>query len=193
MEPTTEEEVFPSAILGYRYWQILSGWEYLEINSEHQPLTSLTIAGGNWSPGINEAVCNKYAQMNLVERDFYSDGFHAFEPRMHSSPGVDCHCGFNAFHSFEKLDESDYRNISEVIGTVAGAGRVQLHRDGWRSEYAQIIALYDPKTYEHHSEELEKLSHYYGVPVFDNVSDLNEYSKKYAKPIASDQLRGLIR
>lgn len=85
----------------------------------------------------------------------------------HRSPDPDCHCGFNAWFDIGKAE----RNYQGVIGAVAGAGKTELHNEGFRSSEAQILCLFS----EERSAELEKISKKYGVPVFSDRQEFLDY------------------
>jgi hypothetical protein len=58
-------------------------------------------------------------------------------PPGHDAPVLECGCGIHAFVHLERAVE-----LGPVVGVVTGWGRVIHHgSEGWRSEYARIIAL----------------------------------------------------
>lgn len=60
----------------------------------------------------------------------------------HSAPVDWCMCGLHGHHrlEFALADYLSNRNDS-VVGAVLGWGRLYLHNDGWRAEWAQPLAL----------------------------------------------------
>ena len=58
----------------------------------------------------------------------------------HQAPALRCTCGMYACHSLRDaalhLHDPDF-----VAGAVLGWGRVFLHENGWRAEYAQVLCL----------------------------------------------------
>jgi hypothetical protein len=58
-------------------------------------------------------------------------------PPGHDAPVLECGCGIHALLHLERAVE-----LGPVVGVVTGWGRVIHHgSEGWRSEYARIIAL----------------------------------------------------
>jgi hypothetical protein len=58
-------------------------------------------------------------------------------PPGHDAQVLECGCGIHAFLHLERAVE-----LGPVVGVVTGWGRVIHHgSEGWRSEYARIIAL----------------------------------------------------
>ena len=115
-----------------------------------------------WEPGLNHANCHMG----------------------HEAPARDCHCGFNAYYC---LEDTTYGG---VCGAIAGAGKVELHGDGFRSSEAQIIALLAvaPNKYNSYSsyyskDELKEIEATYGVPVFTDKKEFLKYVRTKAKPI----------
>ena len=115
---------FEHALLGFRLWT----------TDGDGTLQSLVI-GWDWQPGINRASCAK--------------GWYERKPKWqlpHRVPAKRCQCGFHAYHRLEGVREHAaglHRNLHLdcVVGAVAGWGNLQVHPDGFRSEYCQILAL----------------------------------------------------
>ena len=104
-----------------------------------------------WNKGINIAECHHDLPCS-------------------ESPGKECHCGFNAWNNWEDNEESHYDGIT---GFVAGAGRVEVHPQGFRSSEAQILALFMSK--KDYLRCGDKFCSYYGVPVFVNKIKFLKY------------------
>lgn len=113
-----------------------------------------------WQPGVN----------------------YAFGCSNHASPALGCHCGFNAWYELEKAIA--YSNLKHVIGAIAGSGSLQIHQHGFRSEQAQILAIYDV------SDQLslisKKITCRYRVPVFSAENDFLEFLDD--KPVHSPEI-----
>lgn len=115
--------------LGYRTWHV----DY-DRNKEFV-LAPLHKKSKNWHQGINTAYCNA----SLIY------GMHSSSE--HSPCGrIGCRCGFNAWNKVEESLESGGTEKC-IYGAISGWGKMQIHEDGWRSEYAEIIALYVDKRY----------------------------------------------
>lgn len=84
-----------------------------------------------WQPGVNASRCLR--------------GY----DNSHQAPARGCTCGFHAWHDLrplECLDElsaSAYVMLRVILVGVAASGTVQIHRRGWRAQFARIVALCD--------------------------------------------------
>jgi hypothetical protein len=61
-------------------------------------------------------------------------------------PHPDCTCGLHAYHSLSSGGYDDRYTVMDaewgiVWGAVAGAGRVIVHSDGWRAQFARPVAI----------------------------------------------------
>jgi len=79
---------------------------------------SLQAATSNhvWQRGMNEAVC---------------------EGMDHAAPYPRCRCGLYAFHRPTPLEATP----RELAGAIAASGDIEVYREGFRAQYARIIAL----------------------------------------------------
>jgi hypothetical protein len=59
----------------------------------------------------------------------------------HDAPGRLCRCGFNALHELPLAELDEYRGA--VLGAIAAWGEVDVHRTGFRTQFAKVIALAD--------------------------------------------------
>lgn len=130
-EPIT----FDLPVVGYRGWSP-------GVNEEGLPeLLPANTSYGAWVPGNNHAVCRANHSHTAASTKY-------------------CHCGFYFLHDIENA----YLQVSSgIFGAVVGWGQIIEHRwdkddynrlgafpfsqpqtEGWRTEYAKILALYDP-------------------------------------------------
>lgn len=109
-----------------------------------------------WRPGANKAVCGTpaahetYAGMNELP------------------PAPLCGCGLYAYHDY--ADDigrfpSEPTGKKSPVGIVRGWGRMHIHPDGWRAEYAEILALI-----ENGDARLRDVAARYGVPLLSERS-----------------------
>lgn len=135
----------------------LLGFRKWKTDDKNHLLTA-SIWNSAWQPGINHATgCSE----------------------KHTSPAPMCHCGFNAWFDF---DDNKTSNYNGVIGSIAGAGKVELHSQGFRSQKAQIIALYVEK--EKDLKRYRPIAETYGVPIFSGEKEaFEEFSKQHATSI----------
>lgn len=152
------------AALGFRSWNIA-------YNKDRQEVLLPLFQGKDvaWKPGINRARCVKVLDKK--------------EPHG-KIPANDCDCGWHAFHEIHSLLIMYVNTKFDVHwhGAIAGSGRVEIHSEGWRSEEAQLIALYchinkyvSQEEKEVCREEIESVSKYYQVPVFENLKEFYDY------------------
>lgn len=110
---------------------------------DHNDLLYGISANIPWQPGIN----------------------YSFGCTEHASPITGCHCGFNAY-----FERNDPVSSSLIHGAMAGSGRLEIHRTGFRSSEAQLLAVLD--SFHSLGEKADIIVSRYGVPVF---SDEKEY------------------
>ena len=92
-------------------------------------LRSMGPTGYSWAVGRNEAVC------------LPSGRTVPGQPR-HLAPATKCSCGLYAVHDIDWL--SAFTNPAPddlVLAGVAGTGIVRIHTNGWRAQFARIVAF----------------------------------------------------
>jgi hypothetical protein len=60
----------------------------------------------------------------------------------HRAPATNCSCGLYAVHDVDRL--SAFTNLDPdnvVLAGVAGTGIVRVHTEGWRAQFARIVAF----------------------------------------------------
>jgi len=83
----------------------------------------------SWEAGRNEAVCLRSGRTMPSE------------PR-HLAPATNCGCGLYAVHDVDRF--SGFTNLAPdyfVLAGVAGTGIVRVHTEGWRAQFARIVAF----------------------------------------------------
>lgn len=134
-------------IVGRRMWDYFGGG-----------LLSV-FADAEWQPGVNEARCG-------------CDDLLPFMPRRpavsHRSPAPapNCTCGLHAYYRLP----CDHERIVPVAGLITAWGRVQLHSDGFRAQFARVAALVLPP--DGHVVSLRRVARRYSVPLIT----LEQYS-----------------
>jgi hypothetical protein len=128
---------FDHPVVGYRVFRLYDGGRHWDINGRLVPvgplrLTPLNSGFGDWQPGVNVAQHAPYAG--------YGDRVDG-----HICPDPKLQCGFWLLFDRQAAGVKDSWVIGEgwfpVIGAVQGWGRVQEHDDGWRVQYASVLAL----------------------------------------------------
>lgn len=87
---------------------------FREWKFESGQLRSLAMGNYGWGLNAQRAYCRKCRQ----------------------GPTEKCECGFYAWHDVSRLKEG-----SGIHGAILGWGRTVAHADGFRSQFAQIVAL----------------------------------------------------
>lgn len=129
----TDPPVYPECVIGYRSWYAGS---------------DATLWPAGWVPAARAA--------RSVHRPWRAGPNAAACPlEAHVAPDQHCTCGLYA--GFEvPAPEHGF-----VVGAVAAWGLVQVHRDGFRAEHAQITALAD----DSRRKDLHAIAARYGVPL----------------------------
>ncbi len=126
-------------VLGFRGW--------------HVAPSGLLLSSGvtdGWLPGENRAACGR---------------------GLHPAPQKGCGCGLYSHYSLEDLSRSVnwQGNDGVLVGAVGGWGRVILHPDGWRAEYARVLALFRQGP----AAALERAAEVYSVPIVAGPLELD--------------------
>jgi hypothetical protein len=108
-----------AAVVGFRSWRLANG----ELQSPYIPC--------RWDGPVMHAQCYD-ANRVLLRGEGWLD-----EP--HESPHTDCQCGIYAYH--EPGMRRYYGEAWCCEGVVTAWGRIEVHADGIRAEYARVRAL----------------------------------------------------
>ncbi len=120
------DEMQTRPILGFRMNRVLVRRRW---GKSSVVLRSMGPTGYSWAVGRNEAVC------------LPPGGTVPVEPR-HLAPATKCGCGLYAVHGIDSL--SAFTNPAPddfVLAGVAGTGIVRIHTNGWRAQFARIVAF----------------------------------------------------
>lgn len=130
------------------------------------------IPGYVWVPGRNEAVCSPHL---LPSR----------RPN-HSSPQPGCNCGFNAYFA---LGPELTAGADTVVGAIAAWGEMDVYADGFRAQFAQVIALSFPPRPEHGPGmvRLREAADDYSVPLVP-LAELRDEALRHAAPLSAGML-----
>ena len=123
-------------VIGYRIWRSRGQGRLLSLAHEF-----------HWEKGTNTAIC--------LRNDNPHEG--------QVVPVEDCGCGLYGWHSPETVPAGflDYRR---VMGLVRGWGEVRVHKEGWRSQFAEVVAIIEQGASidRRHAREAAE---YYDVPL----------------------------
>lgn len=139
---SNERETVPGVLRGYRSWQ-LDG----QLDGNVALLLPITGRRPVWRPGKNTAKCS-YSGLG------------------HPAPYAGCTCGLYAMHTPSR----GIYNVP-VVGTIKAYGKVILHEEGFRAEYAEIEGLILHPVSD--TPLLRKvLRLFYQVPIFNSAAEL---------------------
>lgn len=145
-----EERTYPKPILGFRAWRNDDGRN----GTDHLLFPLTCFFSPPWKPGVNISRCHNIAIAASLDRDIPT----------HDSPAKNCHCGFNAFDhlpaAYAYIQNNHFAD-NFTYGLIAGAGKIEIHDIGFRSEEAQILALLGN----------QNAADYYKVPNFESKLD----------------------
>lgn len=172
-EPALPVEKRTMPVIGYRAWKTDRRWE---LGYGHRARLTSTGIVHEWGPGVNEARCGGYVRCHSVPlhtnspipNEYHQCGLYVVA----DVPGVQRHV--------PTLAEN------HVVGAVLGWGKVVQHGDeGWRAQYARVIALMDMKLSEKNDEIAHAISEAYGVPILGRDA-LERYVSEFGDPVKGD-------
>lgn len=153
--PDTQADPTPckvsEPVLAFRVWHFF--WK-----DGASMLSPLNVGWGDWQPGVNKAVCQRMANL-------------------HHAPVKGCHCGYWMRDDLAGA----VGNGGNLVGVVQGWGKVIRHEDGYRSEFASVVAFGIPWTTgmlplsEDFIAAAKRLAERFDVPLHTEVTELNQY------------------
>ena len=148
------------AVLGFRVWMLHANGGL-----------GAMVTGTRWERGPNEAVCAP----NLIP---------SRRPQ-HEAPHPGCLCGFNAYFTLSpKLRVSHM----SAVGAIAAWGEMDIYADGFRAQYAQVIALALPTDGGSGTiDRLRRAADVYDVPLVP-AHELRAEALRHASPLAPSML-----
>lgn len=176
MSAREPEDRLDCEVLGYRQWKV---------NADMRLASA--VAPTAWEPGVNEARCEDINTVRLLRAMGHHDVARP-EPR-HDAPHHECHCGFYALHEptfWYDDDDSKYGQLSSggdqaVAGLVAGWGRVEVHHEGFRSQFARVVAIAAPKD-KRGATLARAVAEEYGVPCVPR-DELERVAGEFGSPV----------
>ncbi|MEX2196628.1 MAG: hypothetical protein WD844_15205 [Thermoleophilaceae bacterium] len=149
--------------LGFRAWLLPDGGRALRPASYSRAV---------WEPGPNRAACHA---LNFKR---------GLRDPPHAAPHGDCSCGLYAFHAASTLEEG-FRREDHCAGVVAGWGELELHQDGFRAEWAAVLALAGDTASGTRRDRLAATAARYRVPLIP-FDALEAYGREFARPLVAD-------
>jgi glycine cleavage system H lipoate-binding protein len=152
---------------GYRAWRLGHRDELLPFGAPAAP----------WARGVNEATCERH--------------FLGWRPTTsHAAPAPDCTCGFYALHDpgDKRLDfytraGHGVSSPAPAVGAIAAWGDMEVHRTGFRAQFACVIALAEhPRMSRSEREAVWRAAERYGVPLVP-WGELRDAALREAAPL----------
>ena len=130
--------VFSRCVVGFRAW----------VADEQSRLWPITDTRRSWAPGINQARCNRPATGSLRLQWAIREGRAFVAPApLHDAPIAECDCGLYSWRrppGWWVDGSSEAARLPGVVGAVASWGSLQVHDDGFRAQYACVVAIAQP-------------------------------------------------
>lgn len=147
-------------VVGYRAWGFSSKFRLGE--GRNVALKS-TGVDHHWRSGDNHATCTA---------------------SRHPAPDQNCHCGYYVLANLDEVESHKALNDATIVGAVMGWGKVVQHgTEGWRAEYAKIIALLDCKYSKGQLRNTQQAAAAYGVEVKSRDA-LEHMVREFGDPFA---------
>jgi hypothetical protein len=115
------------------------------------PRLQSAISNHAWQPGVNEAICDAVG---------------------HAAPNPRCECGLYAFHRPTRLGASQ----RELAGAIAASGDIEVYEDGFRAQYARVLALARLPVTPVPTRDAERVAAHYDAPLltYERLHELRD-------------------
>ena len=173
----SELPTFSQCVIGYRRWQM----------DDRGRLWPLWMADRPWEPGVNVArcPCGSWTSLRFTYRTH--GGRVVLEPEAdHAAPAGECTCGLYSWRRPPDYwhEEAKWSTPPRVVGAVASWGRMQVHRDGFRAEFACIVTLaWHPDISTAGLNVLDHLARDYRAELVE-MDRLEEAARRHGSPLA---------
>jgi hypothetical protein len=186
---SNDNELYTEPLLGYRIWSMATS---------PISLTGIVYTSVKWTPkGPTHATCMRRTRANFSTTTKETN-------KCEHPPEMKCNDGMFAFYDLERMKSSGLpftHTFFAVRGSVQGWGKIILHEDGYRAEYAQPIAIIDeteetikkwvpqaaaflePRlefddAYKMRRNRVKLVAQNYGLPIIPE-DDIEEFSRNY--------------
>ena len=154
--------------IGFRVWRIgetLTGPRLVSPNRNSLWLPGIRLEAECWT----EAVGGEHGRLAKAHRN---------QPELRP-PVQACTCGIYAYHSTE--DMANALQTRFIGGAVLCWGRITIHREGIRAQFARPLALSSADSFSPSTDDyLAELAAGYGVPLLD-LSHLELYAREFGE------------
>jgi hypothetical protein len=166
---TAHRERVNGEVIGFRRW-----WIGRDLNL--LPLS----AASRWEPGVQVARCSP----------MFISGYLATRPQDHAAPAINCDCGIYAHHAREALMDGPWPSYTVgdswyVEGVIQAWGRLAVHAEGFRAEFARVVALALPEKYETLRFLVPAVARRYGAVACESA-ELERIAREFGDPVAAD-------
>jgi hypothetical protein len=147
-------------------------------------LRSANPAGGYWTAGVNHAECRRssYAPSPL-QMPWAVPAGGSRPSATHEAPDPKCHCGLYAWYEPRRLARFMAGDAELVYGVVLAWGRVEVHADGFRAEYAEpaLLSYSESQSYRH-VRRVQAIGSELGIPVVE-LDELEDAAQAFGEPV----------
>ena len=154
-------------------------------------LRSANPAGGHWTPGVNRAQCRRSSYDRLIPMPAMwattgVDGDPDVSDARHRAPEPKCRCGLYAWHEPDQLAGFVGQRGELVYGAIVAWGRIEVHSDGLRAEYAEpvVLAYRDSQSYAH-VRRVQAIGAELDLPVVE-LSELAQAAEGFGEPVPAE-------
>jgi len=138
IDRSADVPVFSRCVVGFRAW----------VADEQSRLWPIADTRRSWAPGINQARCNRPAAGGRKLQWAIREGRAFVAPApLHDAPIAECDCGLYSWRrppGWWVDGSSEATRLPGVVGAVASWGSLQVHDDGFRAQYACVVAIAQP-------------------------------------------------
>jgi hypothetical protein len=157
-------------VLGFRQFGIKDGG-----------LRTIGVGPYFWMPGVNRARC--------LQRNTLGDALDV--PPPHDAPHPECRCGLYGWHRpLPYWQNGQLANYKGVVAAILAWGRMEVHREGFRAEKAEVVLLgYDPLVGPTMFGEIAEVADTYGVDaveIMDFEAAADELGRSIPKELLPD-------
>lgn len=174
-------------VIGFREWTVSPA---LELRS--------TVMASAWVPGVNRAACRAGGAEAPVARGGLL-GTVVGPAHEGGAPHSDCGCGLYALHALPERRTEDVWwppfsppfSFWRVTGVVCAWGVLEVHRSGFRAQYARPVLLgVDDASPAARRVVVAAVARRYGVPLV-SLEELASLAREYGDPVPADSIPSL--
>jgi len=171
-------------VIGFREWAVSPA---LELRA--------TVMASAWVPGVNRAACRAGSvEVPVARGGLLGTVVGAAPAHEGGAPHSDCGCGLYALHALPEPRTEDVWapfSLWHVTGVVCAWGVLEVHRSGFRAQYARPVLLgVDDASPAARRVVVAAVARRYGVPLV-SLEELASLAREYGDPVPADSIPSL--